>query len=83
MRVETITLQELVEWALVIAIALALASFVLRILLRKEQASSWRRSRRRCAQCGLLEEIPANAKKYGTCHVCGGVTSRGRSRKLG
>lgn len=83
MRIETITLQELVGWGLVTGIALALFVATLRLLIAKERNSRWRRTRRRCAQCGLLEEIPVGATKYGTCPVCGGVTTRGRSRKLG
>lgn len=83
MNTYVVTLQELVRWALVGAVMILLLGVAWRALGQRKRAKKRRKTRRRCAQCGLWEECAPGEPKYGACLVCGGVTSRGRSRKLG
>lgn len=83
MKREVITLQELVQWGVVGVLALLLGSMALTAWRRRRRASRRRKLRRRCSQCGLWEEIESKEEKFGVCVACGGVTNRGRSRKLG
>lgn len=83
MNPKVVTLQDLVQWSLLGALVFFLLVMFLQLLARRKRKNERRQHRRRCAQCGLLQEIEPGAPKFGTCAMCGGVTSRGRSRKLG
>lgn len=83
MNPKFVTLQELVQWGLIGILSLILLSLLLSTMMRRKRMSRVRKLRRQCAQCGLWEEIGPRQPKFGVCQVCGGVTSRGRSRKLG
>lgn len=78
-----LTLQDLVQWSLSGALLWGMVLIFFRVLARRKRKCELRQHRRRCAQCGLLQESQPGEPKYGTCEMCGGVTSRGRSRKLG
>lgn len=80
---ETVTLQDLVRWSLVIGVLGWLLLILLGFLRKNRKGKRLRRKSRRCAQCGLREEIGKDEPKFGTCEICGGVTTRGRLRKLG
>ena len=83
MRQEVVTLQELVQWSVLGLLAFGLLSVVFVSLRRRRLSQSQRKLRRHCAQCGLWEEVGKGENKFGTCQMCGGVTTRGRTRKLG
>ena len=83
MKIEPLTLQEFVHWSLLGLVCLGLLGVISRALSKADSERRRRKLRRRCSQCRLLEEIEAGESKYGVCSVCGGVTSRGRTRKLG
>lgn len=83
MRQHVLTLQDLVQWSVTAALAVLLLTAVFAALNNRKRRRKIRERRRTCAQCGIFEEIASDGAKFGTCSVCGGVTSRGRSRKLG
>lgn len=83
MKQEVVTLQDLVQWSVAGALFLLLLATSFKLWAKRKQALKLRKRRRRCSQCGLWQELEAGGPKFGTCPSCGGVTSRGRSRKLG
>ncbi len=83
MKPQIIPLQDFVAWGALAGIILILLSWFWRALQRRKEMRRLAKRRRSCAQCGLLDSVEEKASKYGTCQFCGGVTSRGRSRKLG
>lgn len=78
-----LSLPDLVQWGLLVGILVLILGPIFAALSCRKQKRKLRKRRRKCAQCGILEEIARGESKFGTCQVCGGVTSRGRSRKLG
>lgn len=83
MKQEVVTLQELIQWGVLGLLFAGLSGFAFAVLARSRREQSQRKLKRHCAQCGLWEESQKEGGKFGTCQVCGGVTTRGRSRKLG
>ena len=80
---EIVTLQDLVRWSLMVAVLGWLLMVLFGYLRNYRKSKRLKKRRRRCSQCGLREEIEKGEPKFGTCEVCGGVTTRGRLRKLG
>lgn len=78
-----VTLEEFVAWAVLFCLFLAGAQFLFRILVAHGRRSKSRKTTRRCVQCHLREDVTSDAPKFGECQACGGVTTKGRSRKLG
>ncbi|MBK1835395.1 hypothetical protein [Roseibacillus ishigakijimensis] len=83
MKGVVVSLQEFVSLLFLVALAVGLGGAVFRMLGRRKLRCLGKRCRRRCAQCGLWEEIRPEEPKFGHCSHCGGVTRRGRTRKLG
>jgi hypothetical protein len=83
MKQEEITLQELVPWGVLAVLGFLLLGTIFRFWQQRKREGKQRKLKRCCAQCGLWEKIERGEPKYGVCVACGGVTSRGRSRKLG
>ncbi len=80
---QSVSLEEVIEWGLLVALGLGVllvAARGIKVVLARQ---TLRKQRRHCVQCGLLEESKEGRVKFGICQVCGGVTTRGRSRKLG
>lgn len=78
-----VSLSDLLSWSSVLTVVL-LGIFVLAGLFRARARRSFsRRTTRHCVHCSLREEVTAAAPKFGKCLACGGVTTKGRSRKLG
>ena len=80
---ETVTLQELIRGAFLVLAAIGLVLTIGSGLRKRERRRKLSKQRRKCSQCGLWEEMEPGGTKFGTCAVCGGVTSRGRPRKFG
>lgn len=83
MTPEIVTLQDFVSWGFLGLGLLLLWLVGMRILKARRQRSRQRKKRRHCVQCGLWQELEEGKLKFGSCSACGGVTTRGRSRKLG
>lgn len=83
MKIYEVILQELVYWALLAFLFFMVLWPLLRSCHQRRNKKKVRKGQRKCAQCGLLQEMEPSEGKYGACEICGGVTVRGRSRKLG
>lgn len=78
-----VSLLDLVSWGLALVAILVLAWLLGRFFVVRGLRSQLRKTIRHCVHCHLREEVAATDPKYGECHACGGVTTKGRSRKLG
>jgi hypothetical protein len=78
-----ITLQDFVGGALLVALIFGVMRLFFALIGRNAVAHEIRETTRCCAQCGLRERVSVAEGKYGVCANCEGVTTKGRSRKLG
>ena len=79
----TVVLQDLIRWGMLAVLLGGLLMMFLGGARQRWRRRSQRKKRRQCVQCGLWENAEGDTFKFGTCEMCGGVTTRGRSRKLG